>query len=311
MDAARRANPAIDESIWAFLDMLLRLEGDGSHEAHKEHAAFTMRFQQLTGPVMAKAVEDTAFYRYTRLFCLNEVGGLPSRYGTSSDEFHRLNRERARSFPLSMVTTSTHDTKRGEDASARIAVLTELPGEWRRAVERWSEIAERNGAPTAGIQYLFFQVVIGAWPFGWDGHAGRDDFVSRIDEFMQKAGREAKQETSWLHSDAAHEARTSEFIRRMFENESFVSDVRSVFGTHRLLRSYQRACSVCAAFRGARRRRYLPRFGALESESRRSGQSAPGRLRHTTPHAERNSEPIRLARAFGQGTAPTFTTMVA
>jgi len=126
-----------------------------------------------------------------------------------------------------MVTTSTHDTKRGEDASARIAVLTEMPGEWRRAVGRWSEIAERCGAPPPGTQYLFYQVVIGAWPFGWAGDAGRDEFVSRIDQFLQKAGKEAKQETSWLRPDAAHEARISDFVHRMFENDSFLSDMRA------------------------------------------------------------------------------------
>ncbi len=226
MEVARRANPAIDESVWSFLAELLLLESEGSLEERHEHAAFSLRFQQLTGPVMAKSVEDTAFYRYSRLICLNEVGGSPSRYGTSVEEFHRLNRDRARSWPLSMVSTSTHDTKRGEDASARIAVLTEMPGEWRKAVGRWTVFAERCGPATTAIQYLFYQVVVGAWPFGWDGESGRGEFVARIDEFMRKAGREAKQETSWVHPNTAHETSVSEFVRRMFANQSFVTDMR-------------------------------------------------------------------------------------
>src|SRR5690606_18934658 len=101
-------------------------------------ARFALRFQQLTGPVMAKSVEDTAFYRYHRLICLNEVGGSPGHFGTSVEAFHRLNAERARSWPLSMVTTSTHDAKRGEDASARIAVLSDMPDEFRAWVQNLS-----------------------------------------------------------------------------------------------------------------------------------------------------------------------------
>jgi isoamylase len=226
IDVARRANPAIDESVWSFLTVLLLLEGEGSADERQEQAAFSLRFQQLTGPVMAKSIEDTAFYRYPRLECLNEVGGAPARFGTTVEEFHRLNRERARSWPLSMVTTSTHDTKRGEDASARIAVLSEMPGEWRKAVTRWSTFADRCGSPSTTVQYLFYQVIVGAWPFGWNGVVERDAFVSRIDEFMRKAGREAKQDTSWAHPNIVHETRVSDFVRGMFENVSFVTDMR-------------------------------------------------------------------------------------
>jgi len=114
-------------TVFSFLEDVLLVRADEEGDARAEHVRFALRFQQLTGPVMAKSVEDTAFYRYHRLVCLNEVGGLPSKFGTRIEEFHRQNADRDRSWPLSMITTSTHDTKRGEDTSARIAVLSEMP----------------------------------------------------------------------------------------------------------------------------------------------------------------------------------------
>ncbi len=122
---ARRRNPELDPSLFAFIESLLLLDGDGTELEREEQAAFALRFQQLTGPVMAKAVEDTAFYRYHRLVCLNQVGGAPAKFGTAIGEFHAQNEERLQSFPLAMTTSTTHDTKRGEDTSARIAVLSE------------------------------------------------------------------------------------------------------------------------------------------------------------------------------------------
>src|SRR5262249_33476431 len=149
---------------------------EGSEAPMCAETYFALRFQQLTGPVMAKAVEDTAFYRYNRFLALNEVGGDPSRFEPSVEPFHAANTERLRSLPLSMITTATHDTKRGEDAAARIAVLSEMPAEWQRVVTRWARIAEHHKrsaddqpAPTRRDEYTLYQALVGAWPFGWDG----------------------------------------------------------------------------------------------------------------------------------------------
>ena len=229
---ARRYNPAISATLFAFLEELLLLKTEGPAEEKREHTGFTLRFQQVTGPVMAKAVEDTAFYRYTRLVCLNEVGGMPSRFGTSIDEFHQANAERARTWPLSMITTSTHDTKRGEDTSARIAVLSEMPEEWRRAVRRWSALvdaarpADEERVPARNQEYLFYQTVVGAWPAGWDGKEGRDELASRLGAFLLKSSKEAKEQTSWANPNPAYDEALPRFVERLFASEAFVQDMR-------------------------------------------------------------------------------------
>src|SRR2546421_10434046 len=130
-----------------------------------------MRLQQLTGPVAAKGIEDTALYRYNRLISLNEVGGNPARFGVSVQEFHAFNQRQLKHWPHSLLATSTHDTKRGEDVRAAINVLSEIPAEWERAVSRWSElnaskkqIVSANPAPDANDEYFFYQTLIGAWP---------------------------------------------------------------------------------------------------------------------------------------------------
>ena len=157
---AKRRNPASDPSVFDFLADVLLLQGQDrdevalSEQERDERCRFVMKFQQLTGPVMAKGVEDTAFYRYNRLVALNEVGSDPAAFGTSVAEFHRENAERARRWPHGLLTSSTHDTKRSEDVRARIAVLSELPREWRAAVNRWTRrtVAARpaSKAPRAG-----------------------------------------------------------------------------------------------------------------------------------------------------------------
>jgi (1->4)-alpha-D-glucan 1-alpha-D-glucosylmutase len=177
-----------------------------------------MKFQQLTGPVMAKGVEDTAFYRYNRLVALNEVGSDPAAFGTSVAEFHRENAERARRWPHGLLTSSTHDTKRSEDVRARIAVLSELPREWRAAVNRWTRLNRRArtrvegaSAPDRNDEYLFYQTVLGAWPWGID--TPDDAFVARIEAFMLKAARESQVHTSWVNPDPAYEEALQQFVR--------------------------------------------------------------------------------------------------
>jgi (1->4)-alpha-D-glucan 1-alpha-D-glucosylmutase len=217
---AKRRNPASDPSVFDFLEDVLLLRDDGalSEQERDERCQFVMKFQQLTGPVMAKGVEDTAFYRYNRLVALNEVGSDPAAFGTSVAEFHRENADRARRWPHGLLTSSTHDTKRSEDVRARIAVLSELPREWRAAVNRWARLNRRRktrvegaSAPDRNDEYLFYQTVLGAWP--WDAATPDEAFVARIEAFMLKAAREAQVHTSWVNPDLAYEAALQQFVR--------------------------------------------------------------------------------------------------
>jgi glycogen operon protein len=230
---ARLRNRAQNPSVFRFFERLLLLKLEGSDEQKQRQTSFALRFQQLTGPIMAKAVEDTAFYRYSRLLALNEVGGAPARINGAVRDFHRDNIERARSWPLSMVTTATHDTKRGDDAAARIAVLSEMPDRWRRAVEGWREIAtfarsvvEELTAQNRTNEYLFYQSLFGAWPFGADA-SQLGDLEARLTQYLLKAAREAKQETSWLTTDAEYEAGIQDFVHKLFQSQIFLEDVEA------------------------------------------------------------------------------------
>ncbi len=217
---SKRRNPASDLSVFDFLEdvLLLRDTHTLSEAERAERCRFVMKFQQLTGPVMAKGVEDTAFYRYNRLIALNEVGSDPAAFGVSVAEFHRANDERARRWPYALLTSSTHDTKRSEDARARIAVLSELPREWRAAVNRWARLNRRRKtrldgalAPDSNDEYLFYQTVLGAWPWGME--TPDEAFVSRVDAFMSKAVREAQVHSGWINPNETYEAALSSFVR--------------------------------------------------------------------------------------------------
>jgi (1->4)-alpha-D-glucan 1-alpha-D-glucosylmutase len=165
---------------------------------------FAVRFQQTCGPVMAKGVEDTAFYRWTRLAALNEVGGEPDRFGVTPGEFHEFAGRLARDWPATMTTLSTHDTKRQEDVRARLAVLAEIPGEWAAEVSRWHgrALALAGGRrPEPGTEYLLWQTLAGAWPVSRDRAAG----------YLTKAMREAKTATSWRDPDAEYESGAQAF----------------------------------------------------------------------------------------------------
>jgi glycogen operon protein len=231
---ARRRSQALSPSIFEFVERQL-LGQTTPTGIELDRRAFAMPFQQLTGPIMAKAVEDTAFYRYTRLICLNEVGGSPARFGLGPAAFHAKNEERARSWPFAMLATSTHDTKRGEDAAARIAVLSEMPRVWASTVRRWRELTLPAGTgdaagPEPTHLYGLFQAIVGAWPFGWDGREGRDEFRDRLKEYALKAAREAKTRTSWLNQDGEYEAAVTAFVERAFADEAFVEHARGFCG---------------------------------------------------------------------------------
>ena len=179
---------------------------------------FIVRFQQLCGAVMAKGAEDTAFYRHLRLVALNEVGGNPSQFGLSLEAFHGQMVSRSRSWPNSMLSTSTHDTKRSEDVRARLIVLAEIPDQWRTAVLRWhkTESARQAGAPIEPRdEYLIYQTLVGAWPIDAD----------RLRTFMRKAMREAKLRTSWTDPDTEYEAAVDAFIDSLFTSESLLPDI--------------------------------------------------------------------------------------
>jgi (1->4)-alpha-D-glucan 1-alpha-D-glucosylmutase len=231
---ARRKNPEVTPSVFAFLkdQLLFELQSDED----KDRAEFAMRFQQLTGPVVAKGVEDTAFYTYVRFVALNEVGGSPDRFGTSVPAFHAMNAERLARWPRAMSATSTHDTKRGEDVRARLAVLSEIPDAFAAWVREWHELAttytttideeapEVSRAPSASDQYLFFQTVLGAYPLA---HGPDETFTRRISDYMIKAAREAKQHTSWLAPDEAYEGALRSFVENLLADEAFLESLEA------------------------------------------------------------------------------------
>jgi (1->4)-alpha-D-glucan 1-alpha-D-glucosylmutase len=176
------------------------------------HDEFVTRFQQTTGAVMAKGVEDTAFYRWLRLACLNEVGGDPGRFSLPVEAFHRANAERAERFPRQLLTSQTHDTKRSGDVRARIGALAGLPSEWRKRVLRWRALT--GGLDDPNEEYLLWQTLVGAWPIE----------PERLEGYMEKALREAKLTTSWVEPDERHEARVKEFVRALYANDRFRAD---------------------------------------------------------------------------------------
>ncbi|SPQ01506.1 Malto-oligosyltrehalose synthase [Candidatus Sulfobium mesophilum] len=218
---AKRKNPAISAFIFDFLGDVLSLKFpvDFSEEDKKEWFEFVMKFQQITAPVMAKGVEDTAFYVYNRLVSLNEVGGSPDRFGLSLEAFHGQNLDRLKFWPHALITASTHDSKRSEDVRARINVLSEIPDKWRECLTRWSYLnkmkktaVEGQDIPDRNEECLLYQTLIGAWPLGRPDETEYDVFKKRIKEYIIKALREAKVNTSWINPNAAHEDSVTSFI---------------------------------------------------------------------------------------------------
>ena len=223
IDKARADWFAADDGIFEFLRDTLTMDlikpGRAAHSAPRVRR-FALKVQQFTGPMMAKSLEDTAFYRYHRLLALNEVGGDPAARALSVDAFHEAMKIRASKWPHGMTATATHDTKRGEDARARLMALTELPGEWTSAVARWKiqnaphlVIDGEMRAPSAPFEYMLYQTLLGAWPSG-----ERDDsFQERMQAYALKAAREGKQETSWLNPNEAYEAGLRTFLTRILD----------------------------------------------------------------------------------------------
>ncbi|MBV9579681.1 MAG: malto-oligosyltrehalose synthase, partial [Chloroflexi bacterium] len=230
---AKRRNPRTDPSIFDFVGDTLLLRDDSNGASRQDRLRFIARFQQTTGPVMAKGTEDTAFYQFNRLVSLNEVGGDPDTFGRSLTAFHRHNAEYAHDWPASLLASSTHDTKRSEDVRARINVLSELPREWRAALTRWTRLNGRKKptiqgrvAPDRNEEYLLYQTLLGAWPTGATGVD--EEFVRRIGEFMLKALKEAKVHTSWITPNTEYEEAVLHFTRTILdarESGAFLDDL--------------------------------------------------------------------------------------
>jgi (1->4)-alpha-D-glucan 1-alpha-D-glucosylmutase len=219
--AARSRDASNEGSDYAFLRRVLLAEHDDD-AVRERYVEFAMRFQQLTAPVTAKGVEDTAFYRSVRLAALNEVGGDPAQFGTPVELFHRQNTRRAAHHPHALLATATHDMKRGEDVRARLAVISEAPDQWRQALARWSRLNRKHrGVVTPLAEYVVYQTILGAWPTELLAEELDADalvaFTERIVAYTVKASREAKLRTSWTNPDDVYERALEEFVRAILD----------------------------------------------------------------------------------------------
>jgi (1->4)-alpha-D-glucan 1-alpha-D-glucosylmutase len=223
---AKRHNTNLDVAAFDFVRDVLLLEAppDADEAAVCERDLFVGRFQQVTSPVTAKGIEDTAFYRYFPLASLDEVGGAPSRGGVSIEEFHRHNLARQKQWPRSLLSTTTHDSKRSEDLRARISVLSEIPRDWRAAVNRWARLDRRHRsevdgqpAPSRNDEYLFYQCLTGAWPLAPPRGKDREEFLGRMQGYMEKATHEAKVHTSWMNPNPQYDAAVRQFVAAVLD----------------------------------------------------------------------------------------------
>ncbi len=222
---AKRRNPTIGREVFDFIRSLLLKEHRPEVGKTDEYERFVMKFQQTTSPVTAKGIEDTVFYRYNRLLSLNEVGGQPQQFGIAPEVFHRRMVDRQARWPKGLSATATHDTKRGEDARARLNVLSEIPDEWKARVTRWVKLNakyrvmhESEEIPDANDEYLLYQTLLGAWPSGDLRPDERDDFCTRIRQYMEKAIHEAKIHSSWVNPNREYDDGVRRFVQTIHDN---------------------------------------------------------------------------------------------
>ena len=224
---AKKRDPGRNPQSLEFVAELLTLRGLEGHSlrVRRQATQFTLRFQQYSAPVMAKGLEDTAMYRYHRLISLNDVGFDPRSYGLTRRAFHHANQQRAEQWPRAMVCTSTHDSKRSEDVRARINVLSELPGEWRQRLRRWSRLnrgkkrrIDDRLAPTRADEYLLYQTLVGAWPLAAVDADGLGELRERVEAFMIKAVREGKLHSTWINPDEDYEDAVRHFVRALLSD---------------------------------------------------------------------------------------------
>ena len=240
ISSARRRNPSIEKPVLDFLRgvLLLRLPPTLTDEQRDAHVRFVMRFQQCTAPVMAKGVEDSAFYVYNRLVALNEVGGNPEMFGMDVSEFHEQNVQRAKLGPHAMLASSTHDTKRSEDVRMRIAALAEMPEVWEKALKRWRKLNNRHRvkvddsfAPSRNEEFLIYQTLLGTWPLEPLAPPERAAYVERIGQYLLKCLKEAKVNSSWIEPNQQWEDATVAFVGKIMDeerNRQFCSDLSEI-----------------------------------------------------------------------------------
>ena len=226
---AKRRNPSMSRSLFDFIAsvLLLQFPTNLSQEDREAWRRFALKLQQVSGPIAAKGVEDTAFYRYYPLASLNEVGGELDAGGLAVEEFHRLMHHRAATWPHGASASSTHDTKRSEDVRARLHVLSEVPDRWRESVLLWRQMNRRflehwdgESIPDANEEYLLYQTLVGTWPLEPFDDAGREQYVDRIVQYMEKALREAKLHTSWMNPSEDYESHVLDFVQKILGPEA-------------------------------------------------------------------------------------------
>jgi (1->4)-alpha-D-glucan 1-alpha-D-glucosylmutase len=218
IEEAKHRRPDIDAELLVFLGELMLMQ----HEGEKE-SEFAARFQQFTPAVMAKGVEDTAFYRYSRLISLNEVGGDPGVFGRPVEALHEFCLRTAANWPATMLTLSTHDTKRSADVRARLHLLSEMPAEWDAAVRRWAEHNDpyrSQGYPDRSLEYTMYQALVGAWPID----------EARLTQFLVKAAREANMHTSWTNPVPVYEDAIAQFAAHVMADAEFMGDMQTFMG---------------------------------------------------------------------------------
>ena len=220
---ARRRNPALERSVFEFLRRMLLASDDELDGIDLDMRwQFIRKFQQCTGPIAAKGIEDTAFYRYNRMAALNEVGGEPCFFGESLEEFHKMSRERLNFWPRSMLATSTHDTKRSEDVRARMLVISEVAPQWSKLVSEWRRLNKKHksivdglAAPDANEEYLIYQTLVGTWPIEGLTPDNVAEYMGRIQEYMTKAIREAKVNSSWIDPNEPWDDAVKKFTEKI------------------------------------------------------------------------------------------------
>ncbi len=225
---AKRRNREADESVFDFLERTLLLHGRMAEEIDPGELYFALKFQQLTGPVMAKGVEDTAFYVYNRFLASNDVGSSMEAFGIELEEFHDTNRARLQVAPDAMLATSTHDTKRSEDVRNRMDVLSEMTYVWPSYVRRWVRLNARHKrtlsdgrvAPSLNEEYFIYQTLAGAWPWRMQGKDEREEFVERVQQYMTKALSEAKVNLSWTNPNPAYVDAVHGFLRAILMRDA-------------------------------------------------------------------------------------------
>ncbi|HJU04167.1 MAG TPA: malto-oligosyltrehalose synthase [Nitrospiraceae bacterium] len=233
---ARRKNPTVGRELFEFIRdvLLLQYPASADEEDRAEQRRFVGKFQQVTSPIMAKGLEDTAFYVYTRLLSLNEVGNDADRFGISPEDVHRAFQERQAKWPWALSALSTHDTKRSEDIRARLNVLSELPAEWQACLARWSEantvhrqMIDDETVPDASVEYFLYQTLLGAWPLEPYTDDEYTAFIERIQAYVEKALHEAKVHTSWNNPDAAYDEAVRHYVAHVLDaksNKTFLDD---------------------------------------------------------------------------------------